>query len=72
MMTLLKEEGDPRALSNGAIFDTYKYLASRKKGYETWLKAQDAALAETIKTKAAEVDAKHRARPNKKKPETGQ
>ncbi|MES2506242.1 MAG: heparan N-sulfatase, partial [Verrucomicrobiota bacterium] len=72
MMSLLKEEGDPRALGNGAIFDTYKYLASRKKGYETWLKAQDAALVEAIKTKAAEVDAKHRPRQNKKKPETGQ
>ncbi|SKA80956.1 Arylsulfatase A [Prosthecobacter debontii] len=68
MMTMLKEEGDPRALGNGAIFDTYKYLASRKKGYETWLKAQDEAMTEAIKAKAVEVDTKHRARPNKAKP----
>lgn len=68
MMGLLKEEGDPRALGNGAIFDTYKYLASRKKGYETWLQAQDAAISAAIKAKAEEVDAKHRERPKKGQP----
>jgi N-sulfoglucosamine sulfohydrolase len=43
MMTMLVEEQDPRALGNAAIFDTYKYVGSRKKGYETW-------LAEKLKT----------------------
>ncbi|HEY1081906.1 MAG TPA: sulfatase/phosphatase domain-containing protein, partial [Prosthecobacter sp.] len=67
MFTLLKEEKDPRALGNGAIFDTYKYTATRKKGYDTWLKAQDAALSETLKAKAQEVEIKNRARPKKGK-----
>lgn len=40
MKTMLRDEGDPRALGNGAIFDTYKYTAGRAKGYDTWLKAQ--------------------------------
>jgi arylsulfatase A-like enzyme len=44
MMALLKEEQDPRALGNAAIFDTYQYTASRAKAYDTWLKAQDAKL----------------------------
>ena len=43
MMSMLFEEQDPRALGNAAIFDTYKYVGSRKKGYETW-------LAEKLKT----------------------
>lgn len=40
MLDLLRDEQDPRALGNGAVFDTYKYVAGRGKGYETWLKAQ--------------------------------
>ncbi|MEQ1862084.1 MAG: sulfatase [Chthoniobacteraceae bacterium] len=61
MMKLLREEGDPRALGNGAIFDTYKYLGGRTKGYDTWLKAQEATLAESVSNA---VDA---AKVNKKK-----
>jgi N-sulfoglucosamine sulfohydrolase len=38
--TMLKAEQDPRALGNGAVFDTYQYVGSRAKGYDTWLKAQ--------------------------------
>ncbi|MEW6305192.1 MAG: hypothetical protein AB1705_17080, partial [Verrucomicrobiota bacterium] len=49
MMSMLKDEQDPRALGNGAIFDTYKYLGGRAKGYETWLKAQEEKLAEMMK-----------------------
>ena len=30
----------PRALGNGAVFDQYKYVGGRTKGYETWLNAQ--------------------------------
>jgi arylsulfatase A-like enzyme len=42
MLEMLRDEEDPRALGNGVIFDTYKYVAGRQKGYDTWLKAQDA------------------------------
>jgi N-sulfoglucosamine sulfohydrolase len=42
MLELLRQEQDPRALGNGAIFDTYKYVAGRAKGYDTWLKSQGA------------------------------
>ncbi len=40
MMSLLREEADPRALGHGQVFDTYKYVGGRAKGYETWLNAQ--------------------------------
>ncbi len=40
MLAMLKEEQDPRALGNGAIFETYKYLGGRGKGYDTWLKSR--------------------------------
>ena len=41
MESLLKQEKDPRALGNEAIFDTYKYLGARKKqGYAEWEAAQ--------------------------------
>lgn len=52
MLTVLKEEQDPRALGNGAIFDTYQYLGGRTKGYETWLQAQEARLDEMAKAGA--------------------
>jgi len=42
MMNILKEEGDPRALGKGADFEALKYVGGRTKGYETWLKAQEA------------------------------
>lgn len=45
MLSMLRPERDPRALGNGAIFDTYKYLGARGKGYETWLHAQQAKLS---------------------------
>jgi arylsulfatase A-like enzyme len=40
MLAQLREEKDPRALGEGAVFDTYRYLGGRGKGYETWLQAQ--------------------------------
>jgi N-sulfoglucosamine sulfohydrolase len=52
LLQLLRAEGDPRALGNGNIFDTYKYVGGRQKGYETWLKAQEPKLAEILKPKA--------------------
>ena len=52
MVSLLKEEADPRALAKGdEIFDTYQYTAGRGKGYETW-------LAEKEATVLADLDAK--------------
>jgi arylsulfatase A-like enzyme len=45
MMTMLTAERDPRALGQAAIFDTYVYVGSRDKGYETWMKAQAEKLA---------------------------
>lgn len=38
MLDMLKEQGDPRALGNGHIFDQYEYVSRRTKGYDTWLK----------------------------------
>ncbi|REK19550.1 MAG: DUF229 domain-containing protein [Planctomycetota bacterium] len=39
--TMLRAEQDPRALGNGAIFESYKYLGKRGgKGYDEWLAAQ--------------------------------
>ena len=49
MLAQLKAEGDPRALGNGAIFDTYKYVGARGKGYDTWLKAQEEKAKEAAK-----------------------
>lgn len=40
MEKMLIEEKDPRALGQGAIFDTYKYVGSRKKSYDTWQQEQ--------------------------------
>jgi N-sulfoglucosamine sulfohydrolase len=40
MMDMLSKEGDPRALGNGAIFDTYQYTGPRKSDYHSWLKQQ--------------------------------
>src|SRR5262245_23411342 len=47
LVEMLKAEGDPRALGQTEVFDTYKYTAGRGKGYETWLQQQEAGpLAE--------------------------
>ena len=67
MMNMLKDEKDPRALGQGAIFDTYKYLGGRAKGYETWLKAQEAKIEEGLKAKAEE----QAINPGKRKKEKG-
>jgi len=67
MMNLLKEEQDPRALGNGAIFDTYKYVGGRAKGYETWLKTQEDKLAEMMKQRAEEAAKQKAGKPARKK-----
>jgi len=40
MMKMLRDEGDPRALGHGEVFDTYRYVGPRMKGYEAWLAKQ--------------------------------
>jgi arylsulfatase A-like enzyme len=51
MLTQLRAEQDPRALGHGEVFDTYRYVGARAKGYETWLKAQEekASAAAAVK-----------------------
>lgn len=58
MMQMLSDEQDPRALGEAAIFDTYKYVGARNKGYETWLKAQEEKLAAELKEKLEAPPAK--------------
>jgi hypothetical protein len=55
-MDMLKAEGDPRALGQSEVFDTYKYLGGRTKGYDTWLKNQEATILAELKKKI-EADA---------------
>jgi N-sulfoglucosamine sulfohydrolase len=61
MMRMLREEGDPRALGQSEVFDTYKYVAGRDKAYETWLAAQEQtvlkALDEQLQRRAREARA---------------
>jgi N-sulfoglucosamine sulfohydrolase len=64
MMSMLEEEKDPRALGHGDIFDTYKYVGPRAKGYDTWLKEQEPRLNEQMKAKEEESR-----KPNNKKPQ---
>ncbi len=58
MMRLLKEEGDPRALGKGDDFESLKYVGPRGKGYETWLKEQEATVLQELKNKLDEQSAK--------------
>ena len=68
MMRLLKEDGDPRAAGKGDDFEPLKYLGGRTKGYETWLKAQEAGpLAELQR----QLDEKKAAPAGKKKKREG-
>ena len=57
MLDTLKAEGDPRALGNGAIFDTYDYVKNSPKDYDTWLKSQDAALNAELERRTLEKKA---------------
>lgn len=49
MLTMLRDEQDPRALGNGAIFETYKYVSGRAKGYDTWLNSQSFTPKQPVK-----------------------
>lgn len=48
MMELLREEQDPRALGNGAIFSTYPYLNrerdDRPRSYDDWIRSRESEL----------------------------
>jgi arylsulfatase A-like enzyme len=57
MLDRLKAEGDPRALGNGAIFDTYEYTKSSPKDYATWLKTQDERISEEAERRSRETKA---------------
>lgn len=41
LLAQLRREGDPRALGQGEIFDTYRYTGGRGKAYDTWLRQQE-------------------------------
>ena len=45
MLGQLRAEGDPRALGNGAIFESYRYTGARDHSFDTWLKRQAKAPA---------------------------
>ena len=40
MEATLRQEGDPRALGRGAVFDTYEYVGPALHSYDSWLKHQ--------------------------------
>ncbi|MCB1086719.1 MAG: sulfatase [Verrucomicrobiae bacterium] len=68
LMRMLEEEQDPRALGNGAIFDTYKYIGGRTKGYETWLKEQEeSGVLSELKARLEAEAAKPKGKPKKEK-----
>jgi len=54
MMRMLKEDGDPRAFGKGDDFESLKYVGGRAKGYETWLKEQDAGPLKDLQKKLDE------------------
>ena len=49
MMAMLKGDGDPRAVGNAAVFDTYRYVGNRDKGYDAWLREQQAPPEEVMR-----------------------
>ncbi len=56
MLQMLRDEGDPRALGEAAVFDTYKYVASRAKAYDTWLKGQELKVVAPVPQEGAPKD----------------
>lgn len=53
MLALLREEKDPRVLGDAATLESYVYVGSRAKAYDTWLKSQDARLSALVDQQAA-------------------
>lgn len=57
MHEMLVKENDPRALGNGAVFDTYKFVgANRSRAYDTWLKEQQTRVDEEVRRKEKEKE----------------
>ncbi len=54
LVQLLKDDGDPRIVGQGETMEAYKYVGGRTKGYETWLKEQEATKLEELKKKLDE------------------
>jgi N-sulfoglucosamine sulfohydrolase len=53
MLEQLRADGDPRALGNGSIFDTYEYVGTNpSKNWNLWLKAQDEQLSTEAEARA--------------------
>jgi N-sulfoglucosamine sulfohydrolase len=44
MFAMFREEKDPRARGNGAIFDTCRYTGGRQKAYDNWLKKRSGQI----------------------------
>ncbi len=66
MMSLLKDEGDPRALGNAAELEAYEYVNTNStKSYHRWLQSKDAALTELISKSEDQPKAERKA-PKKK------
>jgi arylsulfatase A-like enzyme len=58
MMSMLKDDQDPRATGQAEEIETYKYTGKRDKGYEQWLESQEARIEADEKLKAAEKPVK--------------
>ncbi len=58
MLSMLKAEGDPRALGNGSLFDTYEYTKNSPKDYGAWLKSQDEILNAAVEKETSNKKAK--------------
>jgi N-sulfoglucosamine sulfohydrolase len=54
MMKLLREEADPPATGDGAVFDTYRYLdrerKDRPRSYDAWIKSREPEVDRKIKS----------------------
>jgi N-sulfoglucosamine sulfohydrolase len=71
MVTMLKNEGDPRALAQPEAFDPYNYIGGRNKGYETWLQRQETGPLAELKTKLEEAAKRAPAKGKAKKGKAG-
>ncbi|NLT71986.1 MAG: sulfatase [Verrucomicrobiaceae bacterium] len=60
MLAALRAEGDPRALGEGAIFDTYEYVKRSAKDYGAWVAGRDEALSAEAERLFQEKRAKRR------------
>jgi len=54
MLAMLQEEGDARALGNGAIFDTYDYVKQSPKDYDAWVASQGESLSDEAEARSTQ------------------